>query len=42
MAGFTILIIDDERTLARSIKLFFEEQGYASETASDGDQASIC
>ena len=39
MARFTILIVDDERTLARSIKLFFEEQGYASETASDGDQA---
>jgi DNA-binding NtrC family response regulator len=39
MARFTVLIVDDERTLARSIKLFLEEQGYEAEVANDGDHA---
>lgn len=38
MARFTVLIVDDERTLARSIKLFLEEQGYEAEVANDGDR----
>ena len=33
MARFTVLIVDDERTLARSIELFLEEQGYEAEVA---------
>jgi DNA-binding NtrC family response regulator len=39
MGRFTVLIVDDERTLARSIKLFLEEQGYEAEVANDGDRA---
>jgi two-component system response regulator AtoC len=39
MPRFSILIVDDERTLARSIKLFLEEQGYEAEVANDGDRA---
>jgi DNA-binding NtrC family response regulator len=39
MGRFTVLIVDDERTLARSIKLFLEEHGYEAEVAGDGDQA---
>jgi two-component system response regulator AtoC len=39
MARFTVLIVDDERTFARSIKLFLEEQGYEAEVANDGDRA---
>ena len=39
MARFTVLIVDDERTLARSIKLYLEEQGHEAEVASDGDRA---
>ncbi len=39
MARFTVLVVDDERTLARSIKLFLEEQGHEAEVASDGDRA---
>jgi len=39
MARFAVLIVDDERTLARSIKLFLEEQGYEAEVASDGESA---
>jgi DNA-binding NtrC family response regulator len=38
MNRFTVLIIDDERTLARSIKLFLVEQGYDAEVAEDGDR----
>jgi DNA-binding NtrC family response regulator len=38
-ARFTVLIVDDEKTLARSIKLFLEEQGYEAEVANDGDRA---
>jgi two-component system response regulator AtoC len=39
MARFTVLIVDDERTLARSMELFLEEQGYEVEVASDGHRA---
>jgi DNA-binding NtrC family response regulator len=39
MARFTVLIVDDEKTLARSIKLFLIEQGYEAEVADDGDAA---
>ncbi|MBZ0168330.1 response regulator in two-component reguatory system, sigma54 dependent transcriptional regulator [Candidatus Methylomirabilis lanthanidiphila] len=35
----TLLIVDDERTLARSIKLFMAEQGYEAEVAENGDKA---
>jgi DNA-binding NtrC family response regulator len=37
--GFTVLIVDDERTLARSIRLFLEEAGYGAEVAEDGARA---
>ena len=39
MEPFTVLIVDDEKTLARSIKLFLQEQGYEAEVAEDGDAA---
>ncbi|MFQ5658076.1 MAG: sigma-54-dependent transcriptional regulator, partial [Candidatus Methylomirabilales bacterium] len=39
MAHFTVLIVDDEKTLARSIKLFLREQGYEAEVAEDGEAA---
>lgn len=39
MARFTVLIVDDERTLARSIELFLEEHGYEAEVANDPDRA---
>lgn len=39
MNPFTILIVDDERTLARSIKLFLAEEGYETEVAETGDKA---
>ena len=39
MAQFTVLIIDDEKTLARSIKLFLLEQGYEAEVAEDKEAA---
>jgi len=39
MNPFTILIVDDERTLARSIKLFLAEQGYEAEVAESADKA---
>ncbi|HXE56456.1 MAG TPA: sigma-54 dependent transcriptional regulator [Gemmatimonadales bacterium] len=38
MSG-TILIVDDERTLARAIKAFLAEQGYEAEVAGDAEQA---
>jgi two-component system response regulator AtoC len=38
MDRFTVLIIDDERTLARSIKLFLVEQGWDAEVAEDGER----
>ena len=39
MSGPTILIVDDERTLARSIKAFFDESGYEAEVAGDAPEA---
>ncbi len=39
MNPFTILIVDDERTLARSIKHFLAEQGYEAEVAENADKA---
>src|SRR5918911_4628072 len=39
MSGPTVLIVDDERTLARTIKVFLAESGYEAEVASDAEQA---
>ncbi len=39
MNPFTVLIVDDERTLARSIKAFLSDQGYEAEVAEDADRA---
>ncbi len=39
MTGSTVLIVDDERTLARAIKAFLAESGYEAEVASDAEQA---
>jgi DNA-binding NtrC family response regulator len=38
MSG-SVLIVDDERTLARAMKAFLSESGYEAETAPDGEQA---
>ena len=35
----TVLIVDDERTLARAIKAFLAESGYEAEVAGDAEQA---
>jgi two-component system response regulator AtoC len=35
----TVLVVDDERTLARAIKAFLTEAGYETEVASDGESA---
>jgi len=35
----TILVVDDERTLARAVKAFLQESGYEAEVASDAEQA---
>jgi two-component system, NtrC family, response regulator AtoC len=35
----TVLIVDDERTLARAVKAFLGEAGYEAEVAGDGEQA---
>jgi DNA-binding NtrC family response regulator len=37
--GSTVLVVDDERTLARAIKAFLTEAGYIAEVASDGESA---
>jgi two-component system response regulator AtoC len=37
--GGTVLVVDDERTLARAIKAFLIEAGYVAEVASDGESA---
>jgi two-component system, NtrC family, response regulator AtoC len=37
--GPTVLIVDDERTLARAVKAFLAEAGYEAEVAGDGEQA---
>jgi DNA-binding NtrC family response regulator len=39
MSGSTVLIVDDERTLARAIKAFLSESGYEAEVAGDAEQA---
>ncbi|MGH7623187.1 MAG: sigma-54-dependent transcriptional regulator, partial [Gemmatimonadaceae bacterium] len=39
MSNPTVLIVDDERTLARSIKTFLSESGYDAEVAGDGEKA---
>jgi two-component system response regulator AtoC len=39
MSGSTVLIVDDERTLARAIKAFLAESGYEAEVAGDAEQA---
>jgi len=39
MSGGTVLIVDDERTLARSIKAYLIESGYEAESAEDTDTA---
>ncbi len=39
MNGSTILIVDDERTLARAMKAFLAEHGYESEVAGNAEQA---
>ena len=38
MSG-SVLIVDDERTLARAMKAFLNESGYEAEAAADGEQA---
>ncbi len=39
MTGPSVLIVDDERTLARAIKAFLVEAGYGAEVASDAESA---
>jgi two-component system response regulator AtoC len=39
MSGATILIVDDERTLARAIRTFMTEAGYEAEVAGDAEKA---
>lgn len=39
MSGSTVLIVDDERTLARAIKAFMSEAGYEAEVAGDAERA---
>lgn len=39
MSGSTVLIVDDERTLARAVKAFLSEAGYEAEVAGDAEQA---
>ena len=39
MTSGTVLIVDDERTLARAIKAFLTESGYEAEVAGDAEQA---
>src|SRR5215218_728393 len=38
-SGGTVLIVDDERTLARAVKAFLGEAGYEAEVAGDGERA---
>ncbi|HEX6406714.1 MAG TPA: sigma-54 dependent transcriptional regulator [Gemmatimonadales bacterium] len=38
-SGGTVLIVDDERTLARAVKAFLGEAGYEAEVADDGERA---
>src|SRR5437899_6037001 len=39
MSGSTVLIVDDEHTLARSAKAFLADHGYEAEVASTGEKA---
>lgn len=39
MSGSTVLIVDDERTLARAVKAFLTEAGYEAEVAGDAEKA---
>ncbi len=39
MSGSTVLIVDDEHTLARSAKAFLADHGYEAEVATTGEQA---
>ena len=39
MSGATVLIVDDERTLARAIRTFMTEAGYEAEVAGDAEKA---
>src|SRR5215210_3669837 len=39
MTGSTVLIVDDERTLARTVKAFLTESGYEAEVAPDAEKA---
>jgi two-component system response regulator AtoC len=39
VSGSTVLIVDDERTLARAIKTFMAEAGYEAEVAGDAESA---
>jgi two-component system response regulator AtoC len=39
VSASTVLIVDDERTLARAIKAFLTESGYEAEVAGDAEQA---
>ena len=39
MRGATVLIVDDERTLARAIRTFMAEAGYEAEVAGDAEKA---
>jgi two-component system, NtrC family, response regulator AtoC len=41
VSGGTVLIVDDERTLARAMKVFLGEGGYETETAPDAEQALV-
>jgi DNA-binding NtrC family response regulator len=38
-SGSSVLIVDDERTLARAVKAFLAEAGYEAEVAGDGERA---
>ena len=39
MSTATVLVVDDERTLARAIKAYLEESGYEAEVAADAEAA---
>ncbi|HEX6617755.1 MAG TPA: sigma-54 dependent transcriptional regulator [Gemmatimonadales bacterium] len=39
MSAPSVLVVDDERTLARAIKAYLAESGYESEVAGDAEQA---
>jgi two-component system, OmpR family, alkaline phosphatase synthesis response regulator PhoP len=37
--SYKVLVVDDERTLLNTVRLYLEEAGYAVQTATDGDSA---